>query len=82
MSLETKSLFLAALSLPLRERAALAEVVVDSLPAENRAVIDQAWRIEIRRRLDAYERGEDKATEAENVFAKYEQPGVRDVESE
>jgi putative addiction module component (TIGR02574 family) len=68
MPTEGTDVFTAALGLPLAERAALAEVLIDSLPPERQAAIDQAWRVEIRRRKDEYERGEAVTIPAEDVF--------------
>ena len=69
MSLPVKDVFSDALALPLPERAALVEVLMDSFPKEEQAAVTQAWRDEIRRRLEAYDRGEIKAIPAEDVFA-------------
>lgn len=69
MSLSAKDVFSDALALPLSERAALVEVLMDSFPKEEQAAITRAWRDEIRRRLEAYDRGEIRAIPAEEVFA-------------
>lgn len=69
MATQTTDLFAAALGLPLNERAALAELLLDSLPAERQAAIDNAWRAEIRRRISEIDRGEVETIPAEDVFA-------------
>lgn len=56
----------AALSLPRGERARLAERLLASL--DENAEIEEAWAAEVRRRLDAYRRGEIEAVPAEEVI--------------
>jgi putative addiction module component (TIGR02574 family) len=68
MSTGNRDLFGEALDLPLHQRAALAEVLVDSLPLEQKANIEQAWREEVHRRLQEYEQGRMKALDGEEVF--------------
>jgi putative addiction module component (TIGR02574 family) len=68
MATHATDLFTAALGLPLHERAALAELLVDSLPAERQAAIDSAWRVEIHRRIKEIEHGEVETIPAEDVF--------------
>ena len=60
------------LALPEDDRARLAEVLLASLGAEPASEVEAAWDQEIRRRLAAYDRGEVKAIDAEEVFAKGE----------
>jgi putative addiction module component (TIGR02574 family) len=52
------------------ERARLAEAMTESLREAMPADIEAAWEAEIRRRVDAYERGEATLIPAEDVFAK------------
>jgi len=52
------------------ERARLAEAITESLREAMPAEIEAAWEAEIRRRVDAYERGEATFIPAEDVFAK------------
>jgi putative addiction module component (TIGR02574 family) len=60
-----------ALRLPEKARAALARELLESL--EREAIDpdrDEQWAAEIRRRLDAYERGETQAVPVADVFAR------------
>jgi putative addiction module component (TIGR02574 family) len=57
-----------ALALPPRSRAKLAEQFLQSLDATNQKEIDSLWADEAEARMDAYERGEIKATSAHEVF--------------
>ena len=52
------------------ERARLAEAMTESLREAMPAEIEAAWEAEIRRRVDAYERGEATLIPAEDVFSK------------
>ncbi len=52
------------------ERARLAEAMTESLRGEMPTEIEAAWEAEIKRRVEAYERGEAKLVPAEEVFAK------------
>jgi putative addiction module component (TIGR02574 family) len=56
----------AVLSLPLAERARLAERLIASLdePTE----IEEAWAVEVKRRLDALDRGEIELIPTEQVM--------------
>ena len=56
--------------LPPEERARLAEAMTESLREAMSADIQAAWEAEIKRRIDAYERGEATLITAEEVFAK------------
>jgi putative addiction module component (TIGR02574 family) len=47
----------------------LVDLLVESLDDAIDPSIDQAWRAEIRRRVAAYERGEAKLYDAEDVLA-------------
>ena len=55
----------AALSLPRGERARLAERLLASLDED--AEIEEAWAAEVRRRLDAYRKGDIEAVPVEDV---------------
>lgn len=52
------------------ERARLAEVMTESLRDAMPREIEAEWEAEIKRRIDAYERGEARLIPAEDVFAK------------
>lgn len=52
------------------ERARLAEAMTESLREAMPSDIEAAWEAEIKRRIDAYERGEANLIPAEEVFAK------------
>ncbi len=53
------------------ERADLALALIESLdgPAEDPAVVEEAWRMEIERRIGEVERGEVKPVPGDEVFA-------------
>jgi putative addiction module component (TIGR02574 family) len=51
------------------DRARLVELLLDSLHDEPLADVEAAWEEEIRRRVEAFERGEIKTYGAEDVFA-------------
>lgn len=68
MATDNRDLFQEALALPLAERAALTEVLIDSLPANRQSDIQIAWRAEVQRRIEAFDRGESQAIDAEQVF--------------
>jgi putative addiction module component (TIGR02574 family) len=52
------------------ERARLAEAMTESLRAAMPSEIEAEWEAEIKRRVEAYERGEARLIPAEDVFAK------------
>jgi len=52
------------------ERARLAEAMTESLRGEMPSGVEAAWEAEIKRRVEAYERGEANLIPAEEVFAK------------
>lgn len=66
----TATLLRQALTLPDAERAALAEHLLDSLPAD--AAVSREWRDEIAARLAAFERGEMKAADWRESLARVE----------
>jgi putative addiction module component (TIGR02574 family) len=57
-------------SLPTEERERLVDQLLESLNEPAAAELDAAWESEIQRRLDAYDRGDVQAVDAEEVFAK------------
>jgi len=52
------------------ERARLAEAMTESLREAMPSEIEAEWDAEIKRRVEAYERGEARLVPAEEVFAK------------
>jgi putative addiction module component (TIGR02574 family) len=58
----------AALSLPPRSRARLADKLLTSLDKPNQRKLDHLWKTEAERRTDAFERGEMKAIPGEKIF--------------
>ena len=52
------------------ERARLAEAMTESLRDATPSDVEAAWEAEIKRRIEAYERGEATLIPAEEVFAK------------
>jgi putative addiction module component (TIGR02574 family) len=69
MTPQSEEVLHAALSLPAKERVALAEQLLDSVqaaPEQNE--IDRAWAAEIERRLRAYREGKSQTIPAEEVF--------------
>ncbi len=59
-----------ALELPPLERAELIEGLLESFEFRGRSDIDKRWAAESEDRIDAYERGELRATPADEVFDK------------
>jgi len=59
-----------ALSLAPKNRASLAEKLLESLDQPDKT-IDALWAKEAENRIDAYEAGNIKAIGAEKVFGKY-----------
>lgn len=58
-----------AKSLEPEDRARLVELLLDSLHDEPITEVEAAWEGEIRRRVEAFERGEVETFAAEDVFA-------------
>lgn len=56
-----------ALALPREERARLAQRLIESL--DDDPEVEEAWAIEIQRRLDSIDRGEVEMIPAEQVLA-------------
>ena len=52
------------------ERSRLVDILLESLHEPAIAQVEEAWQVEIERRLAEYDRGEVKAIDAEDVFAK------------
>jgi putative addiction module component (TIGR02574 family) len=52
-----------------KDRALLVDLLVESLDDAVDPAVDQAWKDEIRRRVAAYERGEAKLYDADEVLA-------------
>ncbi len=52
------------------ERSRLVDILLESLHEPAIAEVDEAWDVEIERRLADYDRGNVKAVDAEEVFAK------------
>lgn len=58
-----------ARSLPVEERARLAEVMLESLHESPLSEVEAAWQHEIAERVAAYERGELETVPAEDVLS-------------
>ena len=62
-----------ALSLSLSDRSALTRILLQTLdpePAEDAAEVEQAWQLEVEKRVDEVLSGRVKTIPAEEVFAK------------
>jgi hypothetical protein len=59
-----------ALALPPRERAFVAEKLIESLDAEPKGSLSPAWCKEVRKRCREVDEGLVKLRDAEDVFAK------------
>ena len=70
MSNNARTLFEQARALPLQDRIALVEDVLDSLDRADPEV-DRLWAREASDRLAAYRRGELAATDLRDIIAKY-----------
>jgi putative addiction module component (TIGR02574 family) len=68
MPLAPQELEAAALTLPRRDRARLAQRLLESLDEDSE--VEQAWAAEVERRLDEHDRGQVQAIPGEEVFAK------------
>jgi putative addiction module component (TIGR02574 family) len=61
-----------ALSLSLPDRSALTRILIqasDAEPAENPAEVEQAWQVEVEKRVDEILSGRVKTIPAEEVFS-------------
>ncbi len=52
------------------ERAELALALIESLDGEADAGVEEAWRLEVKRRSDAIDRGEVQLIPGDEVFAR------------
>ena len=68
ITLGTEAVFNAALALPEESRAALADILLESLPDASRNEIYQAWVQEATKRMDDFDKGKTKAIPGEEVF--------------
>ena len=62
-----------ALGLSLSDRSALTRILIQTLdpePAEDAAEVQQAWQVEVEKRVDEILSGRVKTVPAEEVFAK------------
>jgi putative addiction module component (TIGR02574 family) len=55
---EAKRIFEQALALSERERVALIDALADSIVGDGQAAVDEAWRVEILRRIEQVRGGE------------------------
>ncbi|MEX0845551.1 MAG: addiction module protein [Balneolaceae bacterium] len=51
-----------ALKLPEKERAELAQMLIESLTVESKYETEEAWAKELKRRIEEYESGEGSST--------------------
>lgn len=58
METTTERVFSEALNLPMPERAILAEQLISSIDESNDVTIEQAWQLEVQKRLSQIERSE------------------------
>ena len=56
-------------ALSLEDRARLVDLLVATLEESPDPTIDEAWRVELRQRISAYERGETTLHDADDVLA-------------
>jgi putative addiction module component (TIGR02574 family) len=68
MTEQSRKVLAEALELPPIERAALVEELLSSFDFPARQEVDALWASEAEDRIDAYERGELRASPAEVVF--------------
>ena len=68
MSASGEQILQEALALPLEERAELIQRLLATFQAPPDPALDQLWANEAHDRLDAYDRGELKAIDVEEVF--------------
>ncbi len=71
MSTTLVELKVKAAQLSERERADLALALIESLdlPVDDSAVVEEAWRLEVERRIGEVERGEVQPIPGDEVFA-------------
>ena len=70
MTAVAERIFKDALDLLPIERAELIEKLFQSFDRPTSSKVDEAWAEEVESRIDAYERGEIKASSAEDVLAR------------
>ena len=70
MSTEFAELKQKAAQLSENERAELALALIESLDGEPETGVDEAWRVEIARRIAQIERGEVQLVPGDEVFAR------------
>ena len=68
MSANSKQILQQALALPLEERAELIDRLLATFETPPDPALDQLWANEAHDRLDAYDRGEIQAVNAEEVL--------------
>jgi putative addiction module component (TIGR02574 family) len=73
MTAVAERIFKDALGLLPVERAELIEKLFQSFDPPANSKVDAAWAEEVESRMDAYDRGEIKASSAEDVFARINQ---------
>lgn len=65
-----KDLSIAAMKLPPKKRAKLAEQLLDSLDEQGQQRVDRAWAREVERRIDAYDSGAARSKPLDAVLRK------------
>lgn len=73
MSATLKQVAEEAKSLSLADRSALTRILIESLdvePAEDLAEVEQAWQVEVAKRVEEIKSGRVKTIPAEEVFAR------------
>ncbi len=65
---QTKDIFKQALELPPTKRVNLIEQLYSSFGSQKEEEVNKKWAEEAESRIDAYEEGEIKATDADEVF--------------
>lgn len=73
MSANSEQILKDALALPPQERAELVEQLLATFQSPPDPHLDELWAQEAESRLDAYDRGEQGAVPAEEVFDKIKQ---------
>jgi putative addiction module component (TIGR02574 family) len=53
-----------------KDRSPLVDILLESLHEPTIAEVEATWELEIGRRLDEHDRGEDNSIDADEVFAK------------
>ena len=76
MSSTSEHILQQALALPLEERAELLEQLLAVFQGPPDPVVDQLWVAEAHDRLDAYDRGELEAIDAEKVLEQIDEQDV------